>query len=279
MRLALQNVEREEQGILNKVGDDYIWREKMRVMKRLIFITVLMLGGVMVSRAQDIITTRSGEDIQAKVEEVSPLMIKYKRFSNLDGPTYSVSTAQILMIQYENGEKETFEGIPVSQVMKYRDLKHIYDSQLYIRQFDDKYSPGWLGFASFVIPGLGQAIGGEGWRAAGFAAGNIILNVIASTGVHIHYSGNVNGTINESVNIDTYAILCSLAGLGLNIWSICDAVRIAKVKNMYYQDLRAQRGWSSVDVKLEPFVASVPSPVKQGFSPSAGLSLKISFPN
>ena len=91
----------------------------MRTMKRLIFIAVALLGSVMVSRAQDIITTRSGEDIQAKVEEVSPLMIKYKRFSNLDGPSYSISTAQVVMIRYQNGEKDIFDGVPVN--MAYSD--------------------------------------------------------------------------------------------------------------------------------------------------------------
>ncbi|MBP5334420.1 MAG: hypothetical protein J6Y61_01375 [Bacteroidales bacterium] len=258
-------------------------------MKRLIFIAVMMLGSVMVSRAQDIITTRSGEDIQAKVEEVSPLMIKYKRFSNLDGPTYSISTAQVVMIRYENGEKDVFDGVPVHTAysegpvpegLRYKELKHIYNPKMYIRQYDDRFSPGWLGFASFVIPGLGQAIEGEWWRAAGFFFGSGLLSSIASNGVEVHYTTGSNGGIYVTdYDISTVSVICVLANLGLEIWNIVDAVRIAKVKNMYVQDLRAQRGLAGFDVKLEPFVASAPSPAHAGFTPAAGLSFKVTLPN
>ena len=261
----------------------------MNTMKRLIFITLALLGSAMVSRAQDIITTRSGEDIQAKVQEVSPLVIKYKRFSNPDGPTYSISTGQVLMIRYENGEKDIFDGAPVNTAfsdgsvlegLRYKELRHIYSPKMYIRQFDDRYSPGWLGVASFVIPGLGQAIEGEWWRAAGFFFGSIALSTITSNGIDLRYTTGSNGGVYDvDYDISPVSIASSLANLGLFVWNIVDAVRSAKVKNMYYQDLRAQRGLAGFDVKLEPFVASVPSPTNQGFTPSAGLSFKISLRN
>ncbi len=151
--------------VLKKEGDDYICTIKDKTMKRLIILALALLGSAMVSRAQDIITTRSGEDIQAKVQEVSPLVIKYKRFSNPDGPTYSISTGQVLMIRYENGEKDIFDGAPVNTAfsdgpvlegLRYKELRYIYSPKMYIRQFDDRYSPGWLGVASFVIPGLAR---------------------------------------------------------------------------------------------------------------------------
>ncbi len=260
----------------------------MRTMKRLIFIAVALLGSVMVSRAQDIITTRSGEDIQAKVEEVSPLMIKYKRFSNLDGPSYSISTAQVVMIRYQNGEKDIFDGVPVNMAysdgpvlegLRYKQLKHIYNPKMYIRQYDDKYSPGWLGFASYVFPGLGQAIEGEWWRAAGFLVGNVILTSITSAGIDVHYT-SVPGSSKTDADYDisTASVISALANVGLNIWSIVDAVRIAKVKNMYIQDLRAQRYGAGLDVRLEPFLASAPSPARSGFTPAAGLSFKVTLP-
>ncbi len=260
----------------------------MRTMKRLIFIAAALLGSAIVSRAQDIITTRSGEDIQAKVEEVSPLMIKYKRFSNLDGPTYSISTAQVVMIRYENGEKDIFDGVPVNMAnsdgpvlegLRYKELKHIYNPKMYIRQFDDKYGPGWLGVASYFIPGLGQAIEGEWWRAAGFFFGNVMLAGLTSAGIEAHYTSVPGSSITDAdFDISTASVICALANVGLHIWSIVDAVRIAKVKNMYVQDLRAQRGLAGFDVKLEPFVASTPSPAHAGFTPAAGLSFKVTLP-
>ena len=254
----------------------------MRTMKRLIFIAAALLGSAIVSRAQDIITTRSGEDIQAKVEEVSPLMIKYKRFSNLDGPTYSISTAQVVMIRYENGEKDIFDGVPVNMAnsdgpvlegLRYKELKHIYNPKMYIRQFDDKYGPGWLGVASYFIPGLGQAIEGEWWRAAGFFFGNVMLAGLTSAGIDAHYTSVPGSSITDAdFDISTASVICALANVGLHIWSIVDAVRIAKVKNMYVQDLRAQRGLAGFDVKLEP------SPAHAGFTPAAGLSFKVTLP-
>ena len=58
--------------------------------------------------AQDIITKRDGTDIQAKVTEVGQTEISYKKFSNLDGPTYTMDIADVLMITYQNGEREMY---------------------------------------------------------------------------------------------------------------------------------------------------------------------------
>ena len=58
--------------------------------------------------AQDIITLKDGTDIQAKVLEVGQDEISYKKFSNLEGPTYKMGIADILMITYQNGEQEMY---------------------------------------------------------------------------------------------------------------------------------------------------------------------------
>jgi hypothetical protein len=58
--------------------------------------------------AQDIITKRNGDDIEAKVLEISDLEIKYKKFNFLDGPTYTEKKSEILIIRYENGSKDIF---------------------------------------------------------------------------------------------------------------------------------------------------------------------------
>lgn len=59
--------------------------------------------------AQDVITKRNGEDINAKVLEISDLEVKYKKFDFLDGPTYTEKKSEILIIRYENGSKDIFE--------------------------------------------------------------------------------------------------------------------------------------------------------------------------
>jgi len=59
--------------------------------------------------AQDIVTLRSGEQIKAKVLEISDTEIKYKRYEHQDGPTRSVSLATVFSIDYENGMREVIK--------------------------------------------------------------------------------------------------------------------------------------------------------------------------
>ncbi|WP_147294243.1 hypothetical protein [Pontibacter diazotrophicus] len=70
------------------------------------FIFFLLLQLV---QAQDIITKRTGEKVEAKVLEISTLEVKYKLFTNLEGPTYVVPKSEIMLIQYPDNTSETFE--------------------------------------------------------------------------------------------------------------------------------------------------------------------------
>ena len=76
-------------------------------MKRLVVLLACFLYGCVIS-AQDIITKKDGTDIQAKVTEVGESQVSYKKFSNLNGPVYTISISDILMITYENGEREMY---------------------------------------------------------------------------------------------------------------------------------------------------------------------------
>ena len=59
--------------------------------------------------AQDVITKRDGDEVQAKVTEITDTDVKYKKWSNPDGPTYTVKRAEVFMIKYQNGEKDVFK--------------------------------------------------------------------------------------------------------------------------------------------------------------------------
>lgn len=65
--------------------------------------------------AQDLIKRSDDSTIEAKVLEISPELVKYKRFSNLDGPTYVLPISQILYIEYQNGERENFSQLVDSE--------------------------------------------------------------------------------------------------------------------------------------------------------------------
>ncbi len=76
-------------------------------MKRVSIVLAFLLCSCMLP-AQDIITKKDGTDIQAKVTEVGQSTISYKKYSNLDGPLYTISISDIVMITYENGEREMY---------------------------------------------------------------------------------------------------------------------------------------------------------------------------
>ncbi len=226
--------------------------------------------------AQDIITKKDGTAIEAKIIEVSPSEIKYKKFSNPDGPTFILPTHVISSIRYQNGEKETFveraEAQPVVTngsytIPKYRDIKDLFDRSSYTHFSSDKYSPGWCGFASFVIPGLGQAIEHEWGRAAGFFFGNLACNIIAQ-----YYLTLMSSERNTYRKEDYgFGFGCFLTiSIGLNICSIVDAVHIAKAKNLWCLQMQS----SIESINISPSFTYLPTDPN---TPIMGINMSISF--
>jgi hypothetical protein len=76
-------------------------------MKKTNFLLILFFASMSLF-AQDIITTKSGDDIKAKVLEVNTTEIKYKKIDNIDGPIFSVLKSEVLIVRYENGTKDIF---------------------------------------------------------------------------------------------------------------------------------------------------------------------------
>lgn len=154
----------------------------------------------------------------------------------------------------------------VQEGMNYRQLKGIYNYRNYYSFTGEKsYQLGWMGVASAFIPGLGQVIEGEVARG--------LIQFVSAEGLFI--LGCVLPQ-SEYDDIDFGSVLgaltCYLGAVAVDVWSIVDAVRIAKVKNMYYNDLRQL----AFDVKLTPCInyAYVGTSKPQAV---AGLSMKVSF--
>ena len=57
----------------------------------------------------DIIVLKNGNEIKAKVLEITTEVVKYKRCDNLDGPLISIAKPKLFMIRYKNGTKEVFK--------------------------------------------------------------------------------------------------------------------------------------------------------------------------
>lgn len=71
-------------------------------------IIILSLFMTIPSFAQDIIKTKAGKDISAKVMEISEKEVSYKMFDNQDGPVVKISTDKLFKIIFENGSEYAF---------------------------------------------------------------------------------------------------------------------------------------------------------------------------
>lgn len=283
---------------------NYICGNKTENMKNALFVVAFLMSMAVKAPAQDIITLKNGTEIEAKILEVGISEIRYRKFSNPDGPVYTMLKSDVLLVRYENGENEVFPVVaPTSQLqsqasdsnaqyapysayasesnvqltknMKYRQYKDLYSPGDYRHASGDPYSRALAGIASAFIPGLGQGLDGEWGRAAMFFAGYIACSLISEAGTKYTYD---SAGILVDAEYSSTAILAAFAGLAVEIWSICDAVRVAKIKNMYSQDIHKKYGAVSIDVK--PCLAMVPAfstSGTTGLTPSAGFALSVRF--
>jgi hypothetical protein len=246
-----------------------------------------------------------GDQIKAKVVEVGPDSVTYKRMDNPNGPLYTTRLSEVRSILYENGYLERYNSpgapmpepdfkAPSAAEVRYKDISGHYNPAFYVGRAGDPYIPALSGLSSFFLPGLGQCIDGEWGRGLGIFAANVGFGCLeflemsalfysaAASGSDYYYSAYGNYPVRYSGYSgyeDAMAIsgclltVTALTQFVFNIWNICDAVNIAKVKNMYYQDMHG--GFGAVDMHIEPHLALAPSVT--GFQPAAGLSLKVSF--
>lgn len=232
-------------------------------MKRLIMLLSALAFFAVSAAAQDFVTKRNGEDIPAIVDEVGPDYVRFRLWDEPDGVTYTMLKNEILMIRYATGRNEVFDqmsSLAMAPMMKYKEMAKVYDYRLYQKSLYDRYSPAGSGVASFFIPGLGQMICGEWGRGFAWLGGHVGCYML--TGI---------SAIAES---DTL-VLMGIAGLlAIDICSIVDGVRVAKVKNMYMEDLR-RSGYYGLDVDLYPSVNYVHT--ASGIQPTAGMTLALRF--
>jgi hypothetical protein len=81
----------------------------MRIIFILFFICVSVLSG----HCQDTLYTKSRVPFPVKVIELNETEVRYKNFSNLEGPIYVVKRSQVLKIVYQNGIVELPSEKPI----------------------------------------------------------------------------------------------------------------------------------------------------------------------
>lgn len=138
---------------------------------------------------------------------------------------------------------------------QYKVNKTKYDYRLYTYQKNDPYRPVTAGLASFVLPGLGQMTCGEigrGGKFMGVYAGSLAL---ATTGLIVGWSA-FGTTENETLKVERFLLGTSMLVIGIagalttDIWSIVDAIRVAKANNMAYRN----DNQSSCNINILPYM-------------------------
>ncbi len=160
-----------------------------------------------------------------------------------------------------------------SNAQRYSINKTKYDSHQYIPQIGDPYNPAISGVCSFLVPGMGQMISGEVGRGLGFLGAYASCAAIYGVG-----AARVTSSMNDSSNTNNGSsgkrtMFLGLAGMGVvNLWSIIDAVKVAKTNNMYVRDARET---TSLQLEVLPYAETI-SMNNQSVTP-IGLSMRITF--
>src|SRR5260221_7014766 len=81
-------------------------------MKKVLLFLVIGITSI-TAKSQDVIVTKKGEEIKAKIMEVGLSTIKYKKSDNLNGPVFEVPKLDVFMLKYENGTKQMLVDAPV----------------------------------------------------------------------------------------------------------------------------------------------------------------------
>lgn len=72
--------------------------------------------------SQDSLFFTDGQIIIVKILEIESSQIKYKKFSNIDGPTYNIEKNKIKEIKYKNGDVEAYATGTENSSKKQSDL-------------------------------------------------------------------------------------------------------------------------------------------------------------
>jgi hypothetical protein len=79
----------------------------LKIMK--LSITFILILFVFTAFSQDVITQKNKLELKTKILEVGQTELKYKKFDNLEGPTFTIAKSEILMVRYANGTIDIFD--------------------------------------------------------------------------------------------------------------------------------------------------------------------------
>lgn len=123
-------------------------------MKNLLaFVAIFFCAQVL--SAQDNVILNSGDEFEAKILEITTNGIKYKKWNNQEGPTYTIAKEEIFKITYQNGSYDIFNKTATSSGSKSDSFERIAQTPLNTTSSQMNSMRGWatsinpLGFLQF----------------------------------------------------------------------------------------------------------------------------------
>jgi len=157
-------------------------------------------------------------------------------------------------------------------LLSYKEMKMMYSSVGHTpigqSETGDHYQPLLAGAAS-LVPGLGQAVCGEPVRGLKFLALNLASAGLALGGTYPLVNNMYEGKAGLSLLGYSMMIMGYIGFCGSIVWSICDAVQVAKIKNWYYREGRMPQ------VSLTPSIFSLQ--IASEMRPTPGFRLTLAF--
>jgi hypothetical protein len=81
------------------------------IMKRLSLSILFIISCFSVLTAQDVIYTKDGTKIEAKIIRIDDSVVEFKIWSDQEGPSLMIKTTDIVMIDYANGDRDMFPTV------------------------------------------------------------------------------------------------------------------------------------------------------------------------
>ena len=196
-----------------------------------------------------------------------------------------IGNTDLISVPQEDGTMQVYRPAASrwddEPVFSYRYCRGRYETAGFRRSGLDPYDPFTAGILSYMIPGLGQLYDGELLRSSGFFFGTLCCLSVGGTLLSARHQYETVYDPYEQIYYDreagigptdaTMGTLFILGGIALWVWNIYDAVKVAKVKDLFFRDMTGR--YSAVDLSVKPALGSVPASGR----PTAGLALQLHF--
>jgi len=158
-----------------------------------------------------------------------------------------------------------------SSYSQYIGDNHLEDYSSYKYQKDDPINPVLVGVCNYFVPGIGHMICGENSRGLVFFGSSVVSTIVMTLGyVILPDSPDINP------QRSTFGLITALVGgvsyLVVDVWSIIDGVKIAKISNL--RDRSRIEGSSSITAY--PYIDRMSMGKQRSFG-VVGLRFGISF--